>query len=151
MPARQGQSKVFLHGTHAGGTVDMDTSRANAGLNAVLGGGGVAQVVAVDRLRVEQSTKHFLICIDETKGVPAGTAGRLERFMQRLTLSVAVLPSEFTRLVPVVFTVVGTCHTTDRIIDRLMLRGRSGAVGSALLPWRGRESSVLGVSLTQNR
>ena len=75
------------------------------------GAGGVAQVVAVDRLRVEQSTKHFLICTDETKGVPAGTAGRLERFMQRLTLSVEVLPSEFTRLVPVVFTVVGTSHT----------------------------------------
>jgi hypothetical protein len=65
----------------------------------------------VDRLRLEQYTKHFLICTDETKGVPAGTAGRLERFMQRLTLSVAVLPTEFTRLVPIVFTVVGTCHT----------------------------------------
>lgn len=65
------------------------------------------EVVSVDRLRVELSTQHFLVCTDEAKGVPAGTSSKLERFMQRLTLTVPVLPSEFTRLVPIVFTVAG--------------------------------------------
>jgi hypothetical protein len=36
-PACEGQSRGFAHGTHGAGSVDMDASRANAGLSTVPG------------------------------------------------------------------------------------------------------------------